>query len=223
MTGKIAFVHTVPALISEFNKLGAEILPETQFVHILDEVILEHIHQHDGVTKDDTDRLLSHIEGAEKIHADAVLVTCSVLSTCIDEIRPKVSIPIIKIDEALVELAVATGERIGMLATNPDTLQPSSQILYNEATRTDKKITVVPRLVEHAFAAIRRGDTETHDRFVKQAIMDLAEDVDVIVLAQASMARVLALIPENERKVPILSSPHLALERARELSNRSTS
>jgi hypothetical protein len=36
--------------------------------------------------------------------------------------------------------------------------------------------------------------------------------VDVIVLAQASMARVLDVIPESERGVPILSSPHLALE-----------
>jgi hypothetical protein len=39
----------------------------------------------------------------------------------------------------------------------------------------------------------------------------------MVVLAQASMARVLDVIPEAERPVPILSSPHLALERVREL------
>lgn len=223
MAGKIAFVHTVPALIDEFNRLGAEILPGTQFVHILDEAILEHIHQNDGVKTYDTDRLRAHVDCAEKIHADAVLVTCSVLSTCIDELRPTAGIPIIKIDEALVELAVATGEKIGMLATNPDTLKPSAQILYVEAARVGKTIMVVPRLVEHAFAAIRRGDGETHDGLVKEAILELAEEVDVIVLAQASMARVLALIPEGGRKVPILSSPHLALGRAKQLSKESSS
>lgn len=223
MAGKIAFVHTVSTLINEFNNLGAEVLPETRLVHILDEAILDHIHQNDGVSADDTHRLRSHVESAEKVHADAVLVTCSVLSSCIDEIRPLVGIPIIKIDEALVELAVEKGETIGMLATNPDTLKPSAQILYDEAERVGKKIIVVPRLVEYAFAAIRKGDSETHDKLVRQAILDLAPDVDVIVLAQASMARVLKLIPEQERRVPILSSPHLALERAKQLANLSPS
>ena len=223
MSGKIAFVHTVAPLISEFNKLGDELLPGTQLVHILDEAILEHIHQNGGLGAGDTERLRSHIESAEQIHADVVLVTCSVLSTCIDEIRPTVNIPIIKIDEALVEMAVTAGEKIGMLATNPDTLKPSAQILYDQAARIGKTITVIPRLVEHAFAAIRKGDGETHDRLVKDALMNLATQVDVIVLAQASMARVLKLIPENVRKVPILSSPHLALERAKQLTNQSSS
>ncbi len=221
MLRKIAFVHTVSPLISEFNKLGAELLPGTQFVHILDELILEHIHQQGGVTQEDTARLRSHIDSAVQIRAEAVVVTCSVLSACIDEIRPTVDIPIVKIDEALVEMAVATGEKIGMLATNPTTLKPSAQILYDEATRIGKTITVIPMLVEHAFDAIRKGDGETHDRLVKQALMEFASQVDVIVLAQASMARVLNLIPENERGVPILSSPHLAIERVKHLTSQS--
>jgi hypothetical protein len=37
--------------------------------------------------------------------------------------------------------------------------------------------------------------------------------VDVIVLAQASMARVVQGLPEKDRRVPILSSPRLAVER----------
>ena len=35
---------------------------------------------------------------------------------------------------------------------------------------------------------------------------------DVIILAQASMARVADTIPPEEQKVPILSSPRLAIE-----------
>jgi Asp/Glu/hydantoin racemase len=36
--------------------------------------------------------------------------------------------------------------------------------------------------------------------------------VDVIVLAQASMARVVENLSKEERRVPILSSPRLAVE-----------
>jgi hypothetical protein len=46
---------------------------------------------------------------------------------------------------------------------------------------------------------------------VARAALDLAARSDVVVLAQASMARTLAAMPENQRPAPILSSPHLAL------------
>lgn len=216
MSQNIVLVHTLASLINQFNSLGASILPGVKLFHILDEVILEHIHQHGTPEADDKERLLSHIRSSEEIHASAILVTCSMLSVCIDELRPIVSIPIIKIDEALVQDAVAAGTRIGMLATNPDTLTPSTQIIYDEATRIGKTITVMPVLVENAFSAIRKGDVETHDRLVKQAIIETSPKVDVIVLAQASMARILSILPEHEHTVPVLSSPHLALGQVKE-------
>ena len=39
----------------------------------------------------------------------------------------------------------------------------------------------------------------------------------MVVLAQASMARVVETLPESERTVPILSSPRLGVERVAEL------
>ena len=39
----------------------------------------------------------------------------------------------------------------------------------------------------------------------------------MVVLAQASMARVVDALPESERTVPILSSPRLGVERVAEL------
>jgi hypothetical protein len=41
------------------------------------------------------------------------------------------------------------------------------------------------------------------------------DSVDVVVLAQASMARVADVLPQHARRVPILSSPTLGLEAAR--------
>ena len=55
-----------------------------------------------------------------------------------------------------------------------------------------------------------------HDRTVKENLNDLMGRVDVIVLAQASIARVVAQIPEKERKVPILSSLRLGVQRLKE-------
>jgi hypothetical protein len=46
------------------------------------------------------------------------------------------------------------------------------------------------------------------------------ENNDVIVLAQASMARVADQIPASDRSVPILSSPRLGMERVRDVLNQ---
>jgi hypothetical protein len=43
------------------------------------------------------------------------------------------------------------------------------------------------------------------------------DKVDVVVLAQASMARVADAIPSDEKKVPILASPRLGVAAAKEV------
>jgi hypothetical protein len=56
------------------------------------------------------------------------------------------------------------------------------------------------------------GNAAAHDEMVAKALGELSEQVDVILLAQASMARVVAKLDESQRKVPILASPLTAIE-----------
>jgi hypothetical protein len=72
-------------------------------------------------------------------------------------------------------------------------------------------------LCEGAFEAVLSGDTATHDRILTESLTRIASAVDVVVLAQASMARVVAQLPENPSRVPILASPELAVKRARSI------
>ena len=51
---------------------------------------------------------------------------------------------------------------------------------------------------------------------MKKGLLELAEREDVVVLAQASMARVLNSVPADELKVPVLTSPELAVKQIRE-------
>jgi hypothetical protein len=73
-------------------------------------------------------------------------------------------------------------------------------------------VELTPRLCEGAFEALMSGDTAAHDAMVAAALAELAARVDVIVLAQASMARVAEGLPERDRRVPLLTSPPLAVE-----------
>jgi Asp/Glu/hydantoin racemase len=217
MAGKLVFVHTVSPLLGVFHKLGAELLPGVELKHILDEPMVERVRRRGKLAPEDGLRLQSHVAVAEEIGADVVLVTCSTISPCVDDVRPHARIPVLKIDEAMIAEAVASGERLGVVATSATTLEPTRQLLQAEADRSGKRTQVELVLVDGALPALLNGDGATHDRMVKQAVLELARRVDVVLLAQASTARVLDVISEAERPVPILSSPHLALHRVREL------
>ncbi len=214
MSDRLVLIHTVTPLVDVFAKLGAKLLPGVQLFHVLDEPLLERVRQHKGLASEDIAQLQSHVWVAEEIGAHAVLVTCSTLSPGVDHIQA--NIPVVKIDEAMIAQAVALGTRVGVIATAQSTLEPTRSLLMTAAGRRNKSIEVRMALVEHALAALLQDDGATHDRLVKQAIVELASQVDVIALAQASTARVLHVIAEAERTVPILTSPHTALERVRQ-------
>jgi len=207
-------IHTVKLLIELFDHLSADLLPGVTIQHILDEPLLERVRQRGALAEEDADRIKAHACEAEAIGASAVLVTCSTMSCCVDAVRPQVHIPVFKIDEAMTAEAVKIASRIGVVATNVTTLQPTRQLLVTQAA--GKPLEIEMLLVEHALEALLRGDGATHDHLVKEAVQVLSANVDTIVLAQASMARVLAVIPASERAIPILASPQLALAQVKE-------
>jgi hypothetical protein len=67
-------------------------------------------------------------------------------------------------------------------------------------------------LCDGAFEALMSGDAQRHDELVLAALTELSQQVDVIALAQASMARVVSQIPDAQRRIPILASPPLAID-----------
>ena len=83
-------------------------------------------------------------------------------------------------------------------------------------TLARRSIDIVPSLAEGAFEAVLAGDTARHDNLLTASLERLLKEVDVLVLAQASMARVIPQMRLNGGP-PILSSPELAVKRARDL------
>jgi Asp/Glu/hydantoin racemase len=217
MQPTLVLVHTVPPLVSVFQSLVTELLPGVRLFHILDEPMVERVKRRGGLADEDGSRLAQHVEAAAAIGADVALVTCSTISPVVDMIRSSAAIRVLKIDEAMIREAVSLGRRVGVIATAATTLEPTRQLLEAEAARQGKEVVTELVLVEGAIAALFAGNGESHDRLVAGAALDLAARSDVVVLAQASMARALAAMPENQRPAPILSSPHLALAQVKKL------
>lgn len=217
MTRKLVLLHTVATLVEPFNELAAEMLPaDVDVVHVADELLLKVVLAQGGLSPFIYQRVSDHVLAAVHAGADVVMFTCSSISPCADAARLMVGIPVLKIDEPMVDRAIATGARIGVAATAPTTLGPTQELVNARADLLGKHVTVDAVLCEGAFDALFAGDLETHDRIVRATLRALMVRNDVVVLAQASMARVAESIPAQEQVVPILSSPRLAMAHARD-------
>src|SRR5688500_9227121 len=214
---RLALIHTVAGLVPRFRELAAELMPDVETFDIVDETLLRDATTEGRVSLDTARRLVAHLAAAERHGADAILVTCSSMGNVVDAARPFAGVPLLRVDQAMAEQAVERGARIGVLATLWSTLRPTAALIEHTAVEMGRDVEVRDRLCDGAFEALRSGDTERHDGLVRDGLRELIGWADVIVLAQASMARVVDTLGDEERGTPILSSPRLGMERVRDL------
>lgn len=215
----LALIHTSPTLAPIFAALCQRHLPEAKFFHVVDESLIQDTIRAGSLQRPTIRRLVNHVASAESAGADAVLVTCSSIGPGVALARQLFDIPVIRIDDAMAEEAVRRARRIGVLATLRTTLEPTAALLREKAAEAGREVELVECLCAEAFPAVLAGDTETHDRILRKALLSKLDGVDVIVLAQASMARVVATLPPGSLRMPVLSSPELAILHARRMLN----
>ncbi|MGZ4352795.1 MAG: aspartate/glutamate racemase family protein [Gaiellaceae bacterium] len=217
MPATLAFVHTVLSLPPTFAALAEELVPDAEVFHVVDESLLNVTRTTGSLTPVTRRRVLGHVESAAEAGADLVVVTCSSIGPAVDASAGFVPVPVLRIDEPMADEAVRLGTRVGVLATLATTLEPTAELVEQRGRAAGKPVEVVSRLCEGAFEALQAGDRDRHDALVRAGLAELSEGVDVVVLAQASMARVTDALSEDERTVPVLSSPRLGMLRVAEL------
>ncbi len=216
MKRRVAFIHTMPGLVPLFNDLAKELLPDVEIFHMADEKLLKDVVAAGGLDQDMVDRAGNLAACAEKYGADVIMLTCSSYGPVTKMVKNKVKVPFLRIDEAMADEAVRLGKKIGVIATAKSTLKPTTDLIKDRAELKGKKVEIETVLISEALKALQSGDMDNHDRLVMEKLKELMHRVDVIVLAQASIARAAAKIPESERKVPFLSSPRLGVQRLKE-------
>lgn len=216
MSKKVALIHTGFALVEVLKDLFREILPDVEVINIVDDSLLRDVLKKDKVDEKVTKRVCSYIVAAEIAGADVILNVCSSVSETVDVARLLVEIPIVKIDEPMAEEAVKKGTQIGVVATLATTLDPTIRLIERNARKIKREISIKRLLCEGAFDALMAGDSSKHDQIVLEGIRKVSNEVDLIVLAQGTMARLTKQL-SPEIKVPVLSSPRSGIERVKEI------
>src|ERR1700744_1236041 len=209
---KLGLVHTSATLVPVFAQLCKEKLPGVETFNIADDSLVKGIMAAGSLTAPIARRVASYLESAELAGADYILVTCSSIGPAVEAGAKLMSVPVLRVDQPMADKAVATGKRIGVIATLKTTLEPTADLIRRRADAAGKKIELTSRLAEGAFDALMSGDAAKHDAMVASALKELSQQVDVIVLAQASMARVVEALSPADKRVLILASPGIAVD-----------
>lgn len=211
---KLAIIHTTSATVDSMKALAAELLPGSELVNFVDDSILPQLGQNGGDLSEVEERLVHYARFAEQVGADVILEACSSVGEVVAKMQSAVSIRIVRIDDAMAEEAVQRGKHIGVAATLQTTLQPTTRLLRAKAQEAGKQVEITPLLIEGAYQKLMAGDREGHDNLLVENLQELARTVDVVVLAQASMARVLPHLSAADQ-AKVLVSPRLAMERVK--------
>ncbi len=206
---RIAFLHTGAVTIPAFTALAGELLPDAEVLNHLDDRIVADLGDPERAASVPA-RVEGLVRAAAAGGADAVMIACSSISELAAPAAAAVGIPVLRVDEAMADEAVRSGSRIRVLATLPTTCRPTLALIGERAALAGVSPELSSEVVEGAFAAVAGGDRATHDRLVGAAIERAAADVDVIVLAQASMAGAAETVTVD---VPVLTSPRRGVER----------
>lgn len=209
---KLGLIHTSATLVPVFAQLCKEKLPGVQTFNIADDSLVKGIMDAGSLTAQIERRVAGYLESAELAGADYIMVTCSSIGPAVEAGAKSIDVPVLRVDQPMADKAVASGKRIGVIATLRTTLQPTADLIQRRAAIAGKHIELTSRLAEGAFDALTAGDSAKHDAMVAAALKDLSNEVDVIVLAQASMARVVDTLAPEDRRVPILASPGIAVD-----------
>lgn len=213
----LGLVHNSPMLAGVFNEIAARVMPDVRILHFVDESTIKNTIAAGHLQKATMRQVIRLVGSTFDAGCDVAMVTCSSIGRAVEMAAELYDQPVLRVDRAMAEQAVASAKRIGVVATLSTTLDPTADLVRRVAAEQGKEIHLVAHLCEGAFDAVMAGDGATHDRIVGEALTTALADVDAIVLAQASMARVVASLPEGAVKAPVLSSPELGMLRAAEV------
>ena len=215
MKKSIAIIQTSAVSSAELKALCDELLPDVTVYQIIDDSLIKEVNANGGPTIGVKRRMYNYYQQAESLGVDAILNQCSSVGEVADAIKPFLSIPVVKVDEAMAEKAVSLGRKIAVVATVPTTVGPSVRLIEQKAREAGREIEIETHLVKDAMMIlIEQGDVETHNKMVLSEVEAAAENCDVVVLAQGSMTVLLPLLGHIQK--PVLTIPRLGIQRMKE-------
>jgi Asp/Glu/hydantoin racemase len=114
-------------------------------------------------------------------------VTCSSLSPAVDELRPFLTIPIVKIDEFMVEHVVQSAETIALVASAETVMKSVEPLVQSKARQFNRKVSVRYVIKGDIWPLLQKDPISFYEK-IGEAAGQAAKDCQAVIIAQVSMA-----------------------------------
>lgn len=209
MRQHVAFLHTSPFHVATFERLLKAADPLVQVEHVVAEDLLADAQVVGAEDPALVKRIHAAMAGAASKGAAIVVCTCSTIGGPAERASVDADFAAARIDRAMADRAVELGPRILIVAALESTLGPTEKLIKESAAAIRASVEIEHLLVCEAWSYFQRGDHVAYIRTVVAALRAESRRVDVVVLAQASMAP--AANELQDYGVEVLSSPSLGV------------
>jgi Asp/Glu/hydantoin racemase len=207
----IGFLHTSPTHRAPFDALVAELGPGIETAVVVDEELLSQARQLGFDHRQVQAGIADALQELERLDAVVVVCTCSTIGQQAEVVGRKRNQRVLRVDRPMAEAAVAIGSRIAVVAALESTIGPTRALIEDVAQDRRIQVDVSTVLDEQAWGLFESGHRAEYLQAIARTCESIDDSVDVIVLAQASMAEA---INSLTTKTPVLVSPRLAVAAA---------
>jgi Asp/Glu/hydantoin racemase len=186
-TAKIALISSTRAVFASMDAAFKAVFPEAETIQILDETLLILFRQDGGLSVRSRRKALQMALSAQDAGVDGILVTCSSLSPAGDEIRPFLTVPIVKIDEPMFDQVVQKAESIALVASAETVLKSVEPFVQKKADYFGRKVSLRPVVLADYWPLLQK-DPVSFYKAVGEACTRAARECQAVVITQVSMA-----------------------------------
>lgn len=219
MAKRIILVHAYLHSMAPIDQAFKSAWPQAQTLNLLDETLYADVPADGALSAALYGRVESLLRHCEKSGADGIVFTGTTFGPAVELVRGKLSVPVLKVDEAMAERAVEIGGRILLACTQKRAMAVIRRGFDAAAAKAGVKLDITELWTAGAKDAMTAGHPEQHDRTIAEQVTAAAGDFDVIVLGQISMMPALPHLPPNVAG-RVLTSPGAAVARLRALLER---
>lgn len=204
---KIAVMNATKVSVDPVDR-AARAFPQLQVFHFMDEGMSWLGKQEGRISGRNLARMINLIHSAEELDVDGILLSCTIFSPFIDQLRLCTDLPLVAADIGVFEKAARIYRKVGAVVSFAPTMESVAWVVERCRRLVNPELDVEIRFAEGAFEAAAAGDEETHNRIILETAGQF-RDREAVILSQMSQVRALPLF-ENF-PIPVLTSPSVSL------------
>ncbi len=204
---RIAVMNATKVSIDPVD-LAAKAWPDLEVLHFMDEGMSWLGKKEGRISGRNLSRMVGLIRSAEELGVDGILLSCTIFSPFIDQLRLCTDLPLVAADIGVFEKAAQLYRKVGAVVSFAPTLKSVAWVVERCRRQIAPGFDVEIKYAEGALEAAAAGDVEEHNRILYETALQF-EGKDAIILSQMSQIRALPLFENHP--VPVLTSPSVSL------------